>query len=242
MAKVRSEQVDQDLLDSLVRSRAEEASSRSKFIQAHAFKLSTASSDDPPAKVNETLNPPSFYQHDHIHVEGEGDGLDYAAVIRTALIFPFLLPIGWPAVGTGAGAHAQYDFTFTPPVDGQYSFSALLIAYGTYALAADDGWPDSKEAACNVYGQLYAPNDDPATDKGYQVMFDRGDDNILEADNFSVMTEVSRIAHCKGGTALDLHAGIQALVMARGDGSIADMDLSQQTGAFVCLGLTVTQL
>ncbi len=242
MATVRPERIDREGIEKFVQAQAKASSSRSSLFSAEALTLRSASSGDPEPRER-LLQPGSFYQYDHIHVDGEGDGLDYQTLFSTLFIAPFLLPIA-SLGGSGTWAYAQpsWEFSFTPTDPGDYAFSATLIASGTYALAADDGWPDSKEAACKITASLYAPSNLATVNTRNRVMFDRRDDNILEAESFFFIDKVSSVGYCEAGVEVKPQAAIFAEIMARGDGSHADLDCSGNVGFFACMGLNVTQL
>lgn len=243
VAQVKPNPIDHELLASFVRSQVE-AAPNSTFMNASTIELHTASGDNPGQALESiTLPAENPYQYDRVRVEGEGDGLNYGGLAFQAFTpFPFLMPLWGGSGGTRAEKSVIYKFQYTPPADGRYEFSVYLLGWGAYALAADDGWPDSKEVSCGLYGQIIAPLDAFSSGPTHATMFERGDDNILEADTFAAAYEFRSSAQCQGGVQLDLSAGLAAAVLARGDGSTAEMDFSLEKGGFACLGLTVTQV
>jgi hypothetical protein len=197
--------------------------------------------DIPPSPIVDTfINPDVTLKHGHIHAEGDGDGLITQA---------------W---GGNADQYdsfrANWKFNFTPPASAFYSFSSSIIAAGSYYLIADDGWPESKEASCSVnlqswvYQELprgafippntylsqilvYGPDSDIFTD---------GDDNINRFSSVIVTGKIDfKALFLFANIPVEISIDVNCQVMGKGEGSIADMNFSQENGAICCPGLSV---
>ncbi|MFN0178044.1 MAG: hypothetical protein ACKVZ0_04535 [Gemmatimonadales bacterium] len=193
-----------------------------------------------PVPTSQFVPPDSFYRNCHVHGEGYGDG------------------VSWPwSSETGFGGQwcdIEYQFSFVPSLTTAYRLSASVIAAGPYYVIANDGACDSKEASCYLQCSLSVTQDLPgpiqvtptitankvAANSPVVELFRAEGQNILEGDT------------CLGATRLELHptllfANIEANVSvtvsasayARGEGSLADLNLAQPTGVIACLGLTV---
>jgi hypothetical protein len=193
--------------------------------------------DLPRALVNIFINSIQVYQFAHIHAEGEGSGL------RT---------IEWDGHDDHYdGFVVDYEFGFFPPSNGFYNFSAGVIASGPYFLVADDGSCDSKEVSMNLSSSIRVRQtvDSPVPgkppiyildDSVGEMMYEEGSQNINRLDIVAASAKLE-----KNGVFLIANEGVKinvsvgGRVMAKGEGSIGDVNLSQGNGGIACLGLRV---
>ena len=213
---------------------------RAEHLRLSSMRLITASSSDPVPLSGEIALTQDPNQQLHAHIDGDGLGWTLEPAMAFAMPFGFAVPV---TTDKWNEAVAGFSVDFNAPAEGQYILTVTLAAYGTYALAADDGWPDSKNARASVIAAIDGKALTPSmySDMNAVEFFAKGDDNILETGSFSGIETLKSMVYLKKGSR-QLWASIKAQVSARGEGSIADLDLSGTTGGAACLAFSVTPI
>ncbi len=210
---------------------------RTEQLRVSSMSRVSASSSDPTLLSGEISLTQDATQELHAHVDGDGLGWAPEYAVAFAIPFGFLFPYTTDKWDRKA---ASFEFDYTAPADGKYILTVTLAAYGTYDLAADDGWPDSKNAEARVTaaidGHALTPSD--YTHMNARDIFHKGDDNILEAGTFSGIVTLKSMVELRKGPQ-EMWAAIKAEVSARGDGSTADLNLSGPTGGAACFAFDI---
>jgi hypothetical protein len=190
--------------------------------EAHLSDIDSGSEQD--------LNP-TVPQWIALTAQGRGDGWSKGGAVAATF-----LPLG---LGFAGGVYddiadikyLQYRFEYTAPAPGDYLFSVWYLAWGTYTLVADDGWPDTKNASLKIWatnGSIHSPNLDVALTR--QTLLERGDDNINETSTFAEAICVRSNVTLVGGLNEYLWSFICMEVSARGDESVAQIDMTPPAG------------
>jgi hypothetical protein len=190
-----------------------------------------------------------------ISVWGEGSGVDLRSLLTAVFFGPLAagaIPdiISDPLVQQAAGT-----FYFYPGASGgTFEFSTGVLCWGNYILNSDDGLIDSKEAQVDVraiFGGGYAPeNSDPWDNPGQLTPFDaqplqlfeKDGANINETDGFASGDRLSIIADVPPGMSAFLAVTFIATVAARGDGSFAELDMTEFIGGMMTTGVATQQI
>lgn len=212
---------------------------RMKGVGIHSWQFGAEDSLQPTPPPPQYLPPNAFFQDCHVHGAGIGCG------------------VNWPWVtddGTrGGSCDIEYQFSLTPATTDNYMFSSLVEFGGTYYLVADDGFFDSKEAWCKVscYLGVNQPlpmpvqisneitvNEVQAFTPVVDLFYEDGQ-NILDGGGTGGSTKLNLSVLLFANNPVEISVIISVDAWARGDGSVADLNLARPTGALVCGGVMI---
>jgi hypothetical protein len=206
----------------------------------------------PPDLLKIYLSPsPAVYQHCHVHAAGKGDGIG-----ASVWLWGFD-DEQWDS------CRVDYDFSFTPLSNGTYNIWTSILSAGPYYLVADDGALNSKNVTCGLgvtfkVQQKYTVPVTPMPGvvgsamlsptmssfdyyEGFNL-FEDGGQNISVQDSAIGTHVFDQTFYFLQNNPVTINLSFTALVVARGDGSVADLDLSGNNGAIACPGVQITQI